>query len=246
MVNTLLLPDFVKGLPENLQFGWLNVYREIYTDYGENLARIGANNWLKRELDLIQEDNSIVPEDGLDTPKEELVEEEKSPIKITFEIDSKEGILVKRDAQGNDYIDMVLQDCLTPDHDGQMWSEKLLQKWADEINSGKVEVLGDIDHEDYDDIVEKHFDIDTIKRKLAERKQTNSIAKGVQAIVDKGRLWLRALIDKRYKKLITKGTGVSIEAYADRKQVHEDGDLLGFSFILNNPVGPSKQTARVA
>ena len=54
-------------------------------------------------------------------------------------------------------------------------------------------------------------------------------------------MWVRAIIDKRYKKIIEKANGVSLEAIVSRDANGNvtDGDLLGFTFAVNQrPVNP--------
>ncbi len=241
MVRTLLLPEFIQELPENLQTGWVNIYKEVFDSYGENLAKIAANNWLKEQLEDLNMEAEVPKDmegdDEEESKEEEVVEKEekKSPLRITFEIEGVEGQFVKSDAEGNDYVDLVLQDSNVIDSRGEMWEGSLLKKWANQINAGSVEVFGDINHDEYNEVVGNNIDPDIIKAKLKEKKQNNSIAKGVKAVYEKGKLWLRATIDKRYKSIINKGVGVSAEAYTDDNIKHKDGDLLGFSFILNGP-----------
>jgi hypothetical protein len=214
----------------------------MYSDYGESMAKIAAHKWLVRELenmDLPQplDESEVLPSEVNEEILEETVPVEEEPkqkvIRVTFEMDS-EGVFIKQDADGNDYVDMVLQDVFEQE-DGLKYPAELLQQWADDINSGKIDLIGDnTSHELYDSILDKYVDPDVIVAKLAEAKKSKGIAKGIKAVFEKGRLWVRTIIDKRYKRHV-KNKGVSLEALVD---VSEDGtvlggDLLGFTYMLN-------------
>ena len=58
----------------------------------------------------------------------------------------------------------------------------------------------------------------------------------VQAAYSQGKLWVRAIVDKRYKKIIERAKGVSAEAFCtwdESETVALDGELLGFTFNVN-------------
>ena len=77
----------------------------------------------------------------------------------------------------------------------------------------------------------------TDKKIIETLKNKKGIAKSLKAIFENGRLWVRAVIDKRYKKLIQNSKGVSAEAFitetddTDKKVLK--ADLLGFTFNIN-------------
>ena len=95
MVNSFLLPDFLEELPKQLQVGWLEIYRNIYADYGESIAKVAANKWLRKEIEMM---DTIEEPEAMDIEEEKQVivsepkeEDKPSTIKITFEIDTDKG-----------------------------------------------------------------------------------------------------------------------------------------------------------
>ena len=157
---------------------------------------------------------------------------------VSFNIVEDGKQLIKRASNGEEYIDFVMADN-KPDSDGLTIKEDLLVKWAEEINNGKVKV-GDIDHEEYDYVTSNIANPEEAADIISKMKK--GIAKTIKAYVDKGKLFVRAIIDKRYKNLIKKFKGVSLEAFLDTVKtntgkVATSGELLGFTFALkDNPV----------
>jgi hypothetical protein len=163
--------------------------------------------------------------------KAEFIAKSKQFRKVEFQLDNSTGDFIKKDANGDEYVDFVLTDNL-PDSDGETYTPELLQRWAKEINEGKL-LVGDIDHEEYDNILQTTVDKESIMQKLLNKK---GIAKTVKAIYEKGKLWVKAVIDKRYKNMIRKANGVSLEAFVfdAENNVAKDGELLGFTFMVSD------------
>jgi hypothetical protein len=203
------LPSYVESKPEFIKRGWEEVYCSS-TKHGEEVALIAANNWLTRQ--------KVEPE----FIKRSLVH---------FDIDSSQGFIKRSLEDNEDYITLILNGT-EPHKDGVQFSEAMLQKWADYIN--KNPIIGDVDHSEYDKLLSSALSDDDVKTYL---KSKRGIAKSVKAVFEKGKLWVRALIDKRYKKLIEESKGVSVEAIVKKENnVAVDGDLLGFTFnILTTP-----------
>jgi len=160
---------------------------------------------------------------------------------VKFDLVKEGPTLIKRSSAGEDYVDFVLTDTL-PDLEGVTLTEELLQQWAEGINQGDV-IVGDIDHEEYDYVVSNIPDPDEASSIIKNMKK--GIAKGVKAFLRDGKLFVRAIIDKRYKKIIEKAKGVSLEALLDivntpdGGKVAASGKLLGFTFAVNDdPVNP--------
>jgi hypothetical protein len=212
------LPSYVKKLNDKLKSKWVNIFNAAYEKYGEEKAFIIANTWLK----------SII------SSKKTIAQTEKTLSVIKFELDNSKE-LIKRSEAGDEYIDFVLTDTL-PDKEGIQYPLSLLEKWAKQINEGDM-LLGDTDHEEYDRLVATGISPDEVIEGL---KKKTGIAKALKAVINKGKLWVRAIIDKRYKTLIKdKAKGVSLEAVLvrDANSNIVDGDLGGFTFGVNcNPV----------
>ncbi len=203
------LPSYVEKLDEKLKAGWIAVFNAAFPKYGEKESFMIANAWLKKQ-----------------TTEKKFV---KRAI-ITLELDTSSGF-IKRSSSGEDYVTFVLNSTI-PHRDGKIFSEPMLMKWAQKINENPSMIGGgDIDHLLYDKLLDSNISDDTVREVLRSKK---GIAKMVQAVYDKGKLWVRAVVDKRYKRLIEKSRGVSAEALCSwEDNVATDGELLGFTFNVN-------------
>ena len=209
--NDSSLPKNVKKLSTALRSKWVNVFNTVFKKEGEEMAFIVANKMLLREASK---------------PKQ-VAKSLKTRV-IKFDLDT-EGKFIKKSADGEEYVSFTLADTL-PDGDGESFTAELLQKWADDINAGNV-IVGDFDHKEYDNIVQTSGSSDEIGQRLRNKQ---GVAKTIKAVFEKGKLWVKALIDKRYRKIIEKA-GVSLEAYISDSinNVATEGRLDGFSFMIN-------------
>lgn len=214
------LPTYVTKLPRSIMVKWIAIFNKVEEDEGKSMALVVANKWLKRQIKRSSVEGK--------TDKAYFIE------RIHLQLSDNQ--LIKKTEAGEEYIDFVLTD-LGADSRGDMYPEELVQKWTKQANEQSF--VGDIDHKEYDDIVSQSSTIEQAAELIKSAKR--GIAKTVKAVFDKGKMWVRAIIDKRYKKLIEKAKGVSLEAIvtrdADGKII--DGDLLGFTFAVEqNPVNP--------
>lgn len=203
------LPSYVKKLSSKLQEGWKSVFNAAYDKYGEERATMIANAWVKKQAE----------------PKK-LVKRSV----VSFELDSSSGF-IKRSRDGEEYVTFVLNST-QPHRDGKLFSEKMLRNWAETINNNPTMIGGgDADHVLYDQLVDSNVSDDTVRSVLKSKK---GIARMVQATFKDGKLWVRAVLDKRYKRIVEKSRGVSAEALCSWDgNVATDGELLGFSFNVN-------------
>jgi cation transport regulator ChaB len=121
-----------------------------------------------------------------------------------------------------------------PNKSGKFFTVEELEQLANQINA-EGSTLPDVDHEVLQGLVNKYGNnIDLIKKELQQRK---GIMKSIRAVVDKGKLWIQAVLDKRYKNHIDKFKGLSIEAVADSTPGPgrlKNPTYFGFTFT-NNP-----------
>jgi hypothetical protein len=203
--NDPKLPSYVKSKSESIRKKWVSLFNQVYKSDGESKAMLMANTWLKKQA-----------------TKKEFVKRSV----IMFE--SVNNGFIKRSSDGEDYMTFVLSST-TPHRDGKVFTEEMLKNWAQTINSNPI--VGDIDHGLYDQLLSSYLSDDQIRNVL---KSKRGIAKAVKAIYENGKLWIRAIIDKRYKNIIEKSKGVSVEALCSWKEnVATDGEILGFSFNVN-------------
>ncbi len=214
------LPSYIVNKPLWMKQKWIGLFNDIFLEEGEEMAYIVANSWLKRELEKLAR---------------ELVRTDNTVLRIPLELQKDRDVIVRSEG-GMEVVSFKLADTLM-DEFGVQLKPEILKQWAARINSGEM-FLGDIDHKTYNEaasapLTDEQFD-SIVKNK------PNGIAKTIQAVFDKGRLWVKAVIDKRYKKLINKSKGVSMEAVVKRNPLTSeivDADLLGFTFGVNdNPI----------
>lgn len=183
-VDSTDLPSYVKGRPREIVTRWIEIFNSVYSEHGEELAFIVANKWLKKYYDEHKYVKRCV---------------------IQFDVDTSQKFISRSD-DGEDYVTLVLGST-EPHKDGLVYSESLLKKWENDINTGNLSIGGDIDHELYDKLLDAGLSDERIRKEL---KSKPSIAKAFKAIYEKGKLFLRAMIDKRYRKIITESRGVSV------------------------------------
>lgn len=215
------LPEYVRNKSEPLQKKWKFIYESVFEENGSEMALIVANKWLKGQI----------------VEKKTIARTESQLESISFVVEDTE--FLSRTEDGEDYVSFKLADN-AKDKFGVQLPDSILMAWADKINSGEI-VLGDIDHKAFEELLKSGASDEVIKSMI---KQKPSIAKAVRAVFEKGRLWVRAIIDKRYKKTIEKSKGVSLEAAVKRDLAGNviTGDLLGFTFGINqNPVIPGTE-----
>ena len=143
-----------------------------------------------------------------------------------------EGDIVMNSENEELVLDAVLADT-TMNSKGQYFNEEDLQTISEQINT-LGSTLPDVDHEKLMELIKIHGgDVDVIREEL---KNTKGIFKSIQATLKKGKLWIQAVLDKRYKNHAESFKGLSIEAFGDKQ---DDGriknpEYLGFTFT-NNP-----------
>jgi len=216
-INDDRLPAYVKSRSEPVKTKWVNLFNESFKKYGSKRAILIANLWLKKQV----------------TSKGFL-----SRSTLKFDVCSENGFL-SRSKDGEEFITLVLNT--TDAHrDGIVFTEELLMDMARQINENPI--VGDVDHMLYKRILQSGMSDEQVKRVL---KSKPGIAKTVKAIYDKGKLWVRAIIDKRYKRLIQKSKGVSSEIFYSNVsgKTFNAAEILGFTF--NVKTTPAEYTAGV-
>lgn len=211
-----MIPSYIANKSPEVRSKWTSVYNGLLST-GHDNALLGANLWLTSHV-----------QEQLVTARSAQVRE-----KLSFKIELSDKEFIKRDSSGEEYIDFILSDNL-PDNYNTVMPLSVLERWADSIN--KDLPVGDIDHELYDELLRAGMSDEQVRDSL---KRKPGIAKTVKALVRDGKLWLRAFIDKRYKRIIEKVKGASVEAIVTRGPDGSviDGDFLGFSFVVNEELG---------
>jgi hypothetical protein len=202
------LPEYIKNKPDSIKKEWIKLYNDVFETDGEEVALITANKWLLRQLEK------------MDKYVRRTVE---------FEIVKTDKEFIQRTAEGDEYVTAVLAS--TAEHvDGKYepYTESELQSWAEQINENPI--VGDFDHETMRQIQNTTVDDKTIELMLRTKQ---GIAKTVKAIVENGKLFVRLLIDKRYRNRVLNSKGLSVEAVLHRDpRTNEvlENKILGFTF----------------
>jgi hypothetical protein len=206
-------PGYVTKLGVEQQ--WTSVYHQ-YENQGSEVAFIAANSWLNNHLSTFTAQSKQV----------------RDVVKFRVELGED---FIKRTDDGEEYITAVLQDVFG-DADGVQWTPEVLVKFAEEINRNGI--VGDIDHSEYDRILSDALTDEQVRAMLSQK---GGIAKAVRAVFQDGKLFIKALIDKRYKKQIQEAKGLSLEAVVTKDLTGRvtDGNILGFTFAVNSePANP--------
>ncbi len=218
-INDPKLPSYIKKLPSNVRKKWVVVFNSVFSKEGEKTAFIIANGMLDKWL----------------VKRSKHVKKQK---KLLFE--KAKRSLVKR-SDGFYTIDFVLTDILR-DSTGLRMSLPLLEKWAEQLNS-TIQIFGDTDHEEFDIVADSDLSSDEAIRVLRNSKK--GFAKSIKAFIEKGKLWIRALVDPRARDIVNKAKGISLEADLEidvRTNTAVDGELGGFTFATkSNPINPRAQ-----
>lgn len=209
------LPSYIKKLSKTVRAKWISIFNQVYEQDGESIAFRVANKWLKKH---ISSKKDLVGKAG-NSPVDEY-------FSLTFNFPENE-IVFK--AEGDEeYIEAVLTD-IDYDSDGRKLDESFLYELAEQIN--KNGLVGDFDHEQLEELKKRYLgNPEAITREMKRKK---GIAKAVKAVVNKGKLWIKALIDKRYKKRILASKGLSLEGFFRRKEggdTYDGGTIFGFTF----------------
>lgn len=223
------LPKSVRGLPEAVQKVYAETYNHIYKGKGSKAkAHMIALQVVKKRLKhsegkYVAMSDSFKPVEyytfDLTAPEKQLIINATGN-EITFE-----GILATTDSFQQDATTM------------RKFSEEALKNLADQINQfGSSHP--DVDHETMKALVKQYGNnYEMIMNSLPKNK---GIIKSIQAVYEKGKLWIKGVLDSRYKKVMKAVKGMSIEA------ISEDVDLqsstinkakyLGFTFaVKSNP-----------
>jgi len=207
-----MIPEYISNKDKELQQKWLTL------DLA--LGRSSANQWLESHIQSV---NLIAQ-----TKETECLER-----LVFIPVVNDQELIVQTDGD-EEYVDFVLADSLVPSNDGKEWDSSLLQRWIADINNG-LQVKGDIDHEEYDRFLKSGLPVEQVAEMIKHAKK--GIAKTVKAFFDKGKMYVRAIIDKRYRKIIEKANGVSLEALATKNKAtgkYDQGNLLGFTFAIKH------------
>lgn len=225
------LPTSIKKLPIGAQKIFKSAFNASYKKHGEERAFKIAWVAVKRRFKRV---------DG------KWVAKGLGHCFYRFELKQSDNLFIQKGKDGEYYLEGVLSDS-NPDSMGKKFSPETLKDFAHQIN--KRGIFGGITHNEWDSLKMKYSHLseeEFVKKALNERK---GILKVIKAVFNKGKLWVKALIDKRYLNHVSKFKSMSIEALIPKKYQqgnrYTGGTVLGLA-LDNSPINPRAVVTKIA
>jgi len=209
--NISELPVSIKKLPAMAQRMYLESYNVSNKVYDDVISTKVA--WGVIQKKFVHVDNGWVAKGmGFDL--------------YTFDMKINDTLIHKAD-DGEHYLEGVLSDTMV-DSDGKKFTEDALKDFASQIN--EFGLNGFITHSDWKNFCmeNSHLNDDVFISKA--RSKRNGILKVIKAVYENGKLWIKAIIDKRYVRRAKQFNKMSLEAYVPK--ANHDGDSYTKGFIL--------------
>ncbi len=153
---------------------------------------------------------------------------------LSFKMDMTQEVFITKADNGDHFLEAVLSDDMK-DSQGKRFTTKALKSYADQINTHGIS--GFITHADWDSFKMKWSHLSPEAFVAKARSERKGILKTIKAVFEKGKLWIKAIIDKRYLKQVKKFNRLSIEAYVPSKNqvgdTYDGGYALGFAMDNN-------------
>jgi hypothetical protein len=224
-----MIKDIDKLLPLSGVKYFNDVYNKALSNGSSEGVALGvAWSAVKNKL-VVQGGSLVAMSDNFETPTLFSFKMSQPEINVVMNSETEEIIL-----------DAILADT-TPNTEGKFFTDEELQSISEQINV-MGSTLPDVDHEKLNSLVKKFGNnYDAI---VAELKKEKGIFKNIKATFEKGKLWIQAVLDKRYKNHTEKFKSLSIEALAksDDNGRLRNPKYLGFTFTNN----PKLKAARIA
>lgn len=223
--ETSQLPETVRNiLPKNGQKLFMDIANKQIAK-GNNESTAIQVSWAYVKSKFRKVDGKLVANDE-DFILPELYE---------LHLESTNNELIINDEMGELVVDAVLASTKpfkNPNGEDRFFSEEDLMEIAEQINT-QGSTNPTFTHQELSDIIMKYgFNYELVANEL---KKNRGLLKSIKAVVKEGKLWIRAMLDKRYKNHINKFKGVSIEALSTPVGNRlTKPQYLGFIFT-NNP-----------
>lgn len=217
------LPKSVKKLPVSAQKLFVKVFNKTYKNKSEEVAFKIAWSAVKKKFKK-KNGSWVAKGEGFTL--------------FTFEMNNNSDVFVKKSDDGEYYLEGVLSD-VGVDTQGNRFTEETLKDYAEQIN--KHGIGGFITHKDWKEFCLNNSHLPEEAFVAKAREERKGIIKTVKAIYDKGKLWIKGLIDKRYLKRIKGFKKMSIEAVVPKRYQKNNnyygGYVLGFA-LANDAANP--------
>lgn len=185
-------------LPQAGQKMYADVYKKSFSKHGDDVL---ASNvaWAIVKSRFQKQDQGFVAMDSHFKPVE----------MFKFDVEAKDELLIKNGEDGEVIVEGVLADT-SRNTEGKYFAEEDLMSIAEQINKfGST--YPDVEHEKLNEVYDMYFN--NPQKVLSELKTRKGLFTSIKAIYEKGKLWIKAHLDKRYKNHISKFRGLSIEAF---------------------------------
>lgn len=222
------LPEEVKKLPYEAQTMFRKAFNRVDAQYNETIAFKTAWEIVKKRFKKV---------DG------GWVAKGMGFTLYSFETENQGNVFVQKGDDGEYFIEAVLSDDMF-DNEGNRFTPQTLENYANQIN--EFGISGFITHKDWKDfcLQYSHLPEDAFVQKARERQ---GILKSVKAIYEKGKLWIKAMADKRYVNRIKEFNKLSIEALVPKRfqkgKEFDGGYVLGFA-LDNNAINPRAKVVK--
>ena len=144
---------------------------------------------------------------GLVVNDEDFVDKSFMSIGLEFE----EPKIVMNGESEEVMIEAIMADN-TPNTEGQYFTDKELEEIATQINT-EGSTLPDESHMILNSLAKRYgSNYDAIMHRIKEEK---GVFNTIKAVVKEGKLWFQAFLDKKYKDMVSKYKGISIEVLGD-------------------------------
>lgn len=236
------LPASVKKLPESAQKMFLETFNKIYKGDNESTAFAVAWQVVKKRMKKSTENGG----------KYVALSSAFKPVEYyTFVLEHTNCELVINATGDEITFEAVLASTMEFMQNAttkRKFSEAALKNLADQINNfGSTHP--DFDHETLNGLVKQYGDnYEMIMNALPKSK---GLIKSIKAIYEKGKLWIRGVLDKKYKRIMKDVKGLSIEAISTDVDAPSNtinsAKYLGFTFAVNkNPKISNAVVAKVS
>lgn len=240
------LPEFLrKILPISAQEYFLEVFKLAVKGYDEETAFMYAWEATKLKMQkteggyIININNSTVNI----TPEAEEEEDEEDTEVFSLPMDKAETSIVMNSKTEEIIMNAVLADMST-NTEGKRFTELELNQLSDQINL-YGSTLPDVDHEKLIELCKTYGNNPELIGK--ELRKEKGVFTSIKSAVKEGRLWIQAVLDKRYKNHIERFKNLSIEVAGntDSEGIIRNPSYWGFTFT-NTPQLPGAQIVSVA
>jgi cation transport regulator ChaB len=189
-------------LPDEGKAFYASVYNKSYSERGdEALAHEVA--WTLTKARMRSENGTLV-----------ACSEDFIPHTVfQFALEPAEEILIKNHDNGDVELNAVLATTEPRKTDGASFTEEALVEMARQINE-EGSTFPDVDHETLSRLQAKYqFDPEGL---VAAVKREKGVFRSIKAAVKNGKLWIQALLDRRYHNYKDRFTHLSVEALAKK------------------------------